>query len=90
MSILGKKDMVVTYDTNYLNNRILEIIIQGFLLGNITEEHGKMYIKVLNQSNAQDTEKEAKIRQYLKRFYNERNIEVFEALTNWALQTPEK
>jgi len=41
-------------------------------------------MKILNQPSTQDNEKEAKIRQHLKQYYD-KDIEVLEVLTEYIL-----
>jgi len=91
ISILGKRDMTVSRDENILNDRIKLVILEQTLLKTIKRDNSEKYIQILNQKSDQDTPTEAKIRQYLKRYYEDRDVEVLEALTDSVLkdQTPQ-
>jgi hypothetical protein len=81
MSIMGKSEMIIAEDKNLLFEKIKTLMVTKYLTGAINETNSKLYIKILEQSSLDDNSKETKIRKYLRKYYDDRDIMALEGVT---------
>jgi len=67
--LLASADIIVAKDMSTIYKNILAEITSLWTQGNLSEQLFKLYAKILNQPAEKDTKEEAKIREYLVKYY---------------------
>ncbi|HPE70492.1 MAG TPA: caspase family protein, partial [Thermotogota bacterium] len=78
-------EMVIAQDPAKTTNELKRMVMDLFSDGNISLDHFAEYGKILGQEAMQDTPVQQKIRKYLEQYYQVRDVETLNTMTQKAL-----